>query len=75
MPKSPLLLPLKRSHNQGPAIIEESNSTTVLFPGDVARVTENGHLVIAIHQGHHHGAPGKRGRQVGEANEKQIEAV
>ena len=33
---------------QGPAIIEESNSTTVLFPGDVARVTEHGHLVIAI---------------------------
>ena len=33
---------------QGPAIIEESNSTTVLFPGDVARVTEHGHLVISI---------------------------
>lgn len=33
---------------EGPAIIEESNSTTVLFPGDVARVTEHGHLVISI---------------------------
>ncbi|HSV82732.1 MAG TPA: hydantoinase/oxoprolinase family protein [Ramlibacter sp.] len=34
---------------EGPAVIEESNSTTVLFPGDVARVTEHGHLVISIH--------------------------
>jgi N-methylhydantoinase A len=33
---------------EGPAIIEESNATTVLFPGDVARVTEHGHLVISI---------------------------
>ncbi len=33
---------------QGPAIIEEPNSTTVIFPGDVARVTEHGHLVISI---------------------------
>ncbi|MDH4374713.1 MAG: hydantoinase/oxoprolinase family protein [Ramlibacter sp.] len=33
---------------EGPAIIEESNSTTVVFPGDVARVTEHGHLVISI---------------------------
>ncbi len=33
---------------EGPAIIEESNSTTVIFPGDVARVTEHGHLVISI---------------------------
>ncbi len=34
---------------EGPAVIEEPNSTTVLFPGDVARVTEHGHLVISIH--------------------------
>jgi N-methylhydantoinase A len=33
---------------EGPAIIEEPHSTTVLFPGDVARVTEHGHIVIAI---------------------------
>lgn len=33
---------------EGPAIIEEPNSTTVIFPGDVARVTEHGHLVISI---------------------------
>jgi N-methylhydantoinase A len=32
----------------GPAIIEEPHSTTVLFPGDVARVTEHGHIVVAI---------------------------
>ena len=34
---------------EGPAIIEEPNSTTVLFPGDVAKVSEHGHLVISIH--------------------------
>jgi len=34
---------------EGPAVIEEPNSTTVIFPGDVARVTEHGHLVISIH--------------------------
>ena len=33
---------------EGPAVIEESNSTTVLYPGDVMRVTEHGHLVIQI---------------------------
>jgi N-methylhydantoinase A len=33
---------------EGPAVIEEPNSTTVIFPGDVARVTEHGHLVISI---------------------------
>jgi N-methylhydantoinase A len=33
---------------EGPAIIEEPHSTTVLFPGDVARVTEHGHIVVAI---------------------------
>jgi N-methylhydantoinase A len=34
---------------EGPAVIEEANSTTVVFPGDVVRVTEHGHLVIQIH--------------------------
>lgn len=33
---------------EGPAIVEEPNSTTVLFPGDVATVTEHGHLVVKI---------------------------
>ena len=32
----------------GPAVIEESNSTTLLYPGDVMQVTEHGHLVIQI---------------------------
>ncbi|MBL0422701.1 hydantoinase/oxoprolinase family protein [Ramlibacter sp. AW1] len=34
---------------EGPAVIEEPNSTTVIYPGDVARVTEHGHLVVSIH--------------------------
>jgi len=33
---------------EGPAVIEEPNSTTLLHPGDVATVTEHGHLNIAI---------------------------
>ncbi len=33
---------------KGPAVIEEPNSTTLIFPGDVATVTEHGHLDIAI---------------------------
>jgi len=33
---------------QGPAVIEEPNSTTLIFPGDIATVTEHGHLDIAI---------------------------
>ncbi len=33
---------------EGPAVIEEPNSTTVVFPGDRARVTEHGHIVISI---------------------------
>jgi N-methylhydantoinase A len=32
----------------GPALIEERESTTVLLPGDTARATENGHLLIDI---------------------------
>lgn len=34
----------------GPAVIEEPNSTTLIFPGDRATVTEAGHLVIDIAQ-------------------------
>ena len=33
---------------EGPAVIEEPNSTTLLYPGDVATVTDHGHLDIAI---------------------------
>lgn len=33
---------------EGPAVIEEPNSTTLLYPGDIATVTEHGHLDIAI---------------------------
>ena len=33
---------------KGPAVIEEPNSTTLIFPSDVATVTEHGHLDIAI---------------------------
>ena len=32
----------------GPAVIEEPNSTTLIQPGDVACVTDAGHLIIAI---------------------------
>lgn len=40
------LKPGERLH--GPALIEERESTTVLLPGDIARVTGNGHLMIDI---------------------------
>jgi N-methylhydantoinase A/oxoprolinase/acetone carboxylase beta subunit len=33
---------------EGPAIIEERESTTVVPPGDVAFLSEHGHLVILI---------------------------
>jgi N-methylhydantoinase A len=33
---------------EGPAVIEEPHSTTVLFPGDVARISEHGHMVVSI---------------------------
>jgi N-methylhydantoinase A len=33
---------------EGPAVVEEPNSTTLLHPGDVATITEHGHLDIAI---------------------------
>ena len=32
----------------GPAVIEEPNSTTLLFPGDVAIVSEHGHLIVSV---------------------------
>lgn len=33
---------------EGPAVIEEPNSTTLVFPGDVVTVTEQGHLDITV---------------------------
>ncbi len=36
---------------EGPAVIEEPNSTTLIPPGDVATVTEAGHLLIKIDVG------------------------
>jgi N-methylhydantoinase A len=33
---------------EGPAVIEEYASTTVLFPGDRARVAETGELIVAV---------------------------
>jgi N-methylhydantoinase A len=35
---------------EGPAVIEEPNSTTLVHPGDVATVGDAGHITIAIHQ-------------------------
>lgn len=35
---------------EGPAVIEEPNSTTLIHPGDVATVSEAGHLIITIGQ-------------------------
>jgi len=34
----------------GPAVIEEPNSTTLVHPGDIATVDPAGHIGIAIHQ-------------------------
>ena len=36
---------------KGPAVIEEPNSTILIHPGDVATVTEAGHLVIDVATG------------------------
>lgn len=33
---------------EGPAVIEERNSTTLIFPGDIAEVTPHGHLVVHV---------------------------
>ncbi len=33
---------------EGPAVIEEPNSTTLIHPGDVAEVTPEGHLMITL---------------------------
>jgi N-methylhydantoinase A len=33
---------------EGPAVIEEPNATTLVHPGDIATVSEAGHLVIEV---------------------------
>jgi N-methylhydantoinase A len=33
---------------EGPAVIEEPNATTLIHPGDVATVSEAGHLIIDV---------------------------
>jgi N-methylhydantoinase A len=33
---------------EGPAVIEEPNATTLIHPGDIATVTEAGHLIIEV---------------------------
>ena len=33
---------------KGPAVIEEPNATTFIHPGDIATVSEHGHLVIDV---------------------------
>ena len=33
---------------EGPAVIEEPNATTLIHPGDVATVSDAGHLVIDV---------------------------
>jgi N-methylhydantoinase A len=38
---------------EGPAVIEEPNSTTLVHPGDAATVGPTGHITIAIHQESH----------------------
>jgi N-methylhydantoinase A len=39
-----------RSHHkfEGPALVEEKESTTVVLPGDVVTVTRSGNLMITI---------------------------
>jgi N-methylhydantoinase A len=32
----------------GPAIVEDPDSTAVILPGDVGRISGNGHLIINI---------------------------
>jgi N-methylhydantoinase A len=32
----------------GPAIIEDPDCTAVVLPGDTARLSENGHIIIEI---------------------------
>ncbi|OGA15928.1 MAG: hypothetical protein A3G26_02160 [Betaproteobacteria bacterium RIFCSPLOWO2_12_FULL_65_110] len=33
---------------EGPAVIEEPNSTTLVFPGNLAEITAHGHIVITL---------------------------
>jgi N-methylhydantoinase A len=36
------------SRIEGPAVIEEPNATTLIHPGDVATVSDAGHLIIDV---------------------------
>jgi N-methylhydantoinase A len=36
---------------EGPAVIEEPNSTTLLYPGDQMHISEHGHMIIDVGQG------------------------
>ena len=40
------LVPGQEIH--GPAIIEQLDTTTPLYPGDIAKVSADGHLIISI---------------------------
>jgi N-methylhydantoinase A/oxoprolinase/acetone carboxylase beta subunit len=43
---------LEKGHRiQGPALVEERESTTVVLPGDVVTITEAGNLMIEIGAG------------------------
>jgi N-methylhydantoinase A len=33
---------------EGPAVIEEPNSTTLIYPGDQMRISEHGHMIIEV---------------------------
>jgi N-methylhydantoinase A len=33
---------------EGPAVIEEPNSTTLVFPGNIAEITAHGHIDITL---------------------------
>lgn len=34
---------------EGPAVVEEPNSTILIHPGDRVQVTEAGHLIVDLH--------------------------
>jgi N-methylhydantoinase A len=37
---------------QGPALIQEYATVSVIFPGDACEVAESGELIISIHRSH-----------------------
>ena len=36
----------------GPAVIDQMDSTTVIFPGDIARIDPLGNIIVAVGQSH-----------------------